>query len=80
MNTGIPTGENLSLVLKEHLGAFKTFAPFILWRSCVKLLENNLPVETMMKKVMKYPDSISRAYNAPFPDSSYKAKISEYVG
>ena len=60
MNTGIPTGNNRSKLLLQPLKTLQEFVPFLLWRSCVKLLENNLPVEMMMSRIMKYPDSISK--------------------
>ena len=60
MNTGIPTGNNRSRLLFQPMKTLQEFVPFLLWRSCVKLLENNLPVEMMMSRIMKYPDSISK--------------------
>ena len=60
MNTGIPNGNNRSQLFFQPLKTLHTFVPFLLWRSCVQLLENNLPVEMMMSKIMKYPDSISK--------------------
>ena len=60
MNTGIPTGNNRSQLFFQPLKTLHTFVPFLLWRSCVQLLENSLPVEMMMSRIMKYPDSISK--------------------
>jgi len=78
MNTGIPNGNNRSKLFFQPLKTLQTFVPFLLWRSCVQLLENNIPVEMMMSRIMKYPASISKAYNAPFPNSNYKAGVAQW--
>ena len=60
MNTGIPNGNNRSRLFFQPMKTLQNFVPFLLWRSCVKLLENNIPVEMMMSRLMKYPASISK--------------------
>ena len=50
MNTGIPSGIDKYILFKEPTKTIQSFAPFLLWRTCVKLLENYLPIETMMKR------------------------------
>jgi len=71
MNTGLPSGETLSM---GDLPKIQKLLPFVLWRSCVTLFGIHLPVGKLMGSFfLKVKDpAISAAYNAPYPSSLYK--------
>lgn len=64
MNTGLPTGDQ------------KPGRAFMAWRAFVKRIPN-LPIGRIVKMGLAQPDKMSTvvkaAYEAPFPDKSYKA-------
>jgi haloalkane dehalogenase len=66
MNTGLPTGEE------------PTPQDFLIWRSFVERVAD-LPIGKVVRSGLAQPHSMSRevvaAYDAPFPDASYKAAV-----
>ena len=52
--------------------------PFLMWRNFATLFGNYIPVKFVFKTVSSFPDDIADVYDAPFPDSSYKAGVAQW--
>jgi haloalkane dehalogenase len=76
MNTGLPKGVEANEL--TNISSIQKLLPFCLWRSFVYLFATLLPVEFMFRRIMKYPDQIAKAYNAPFPSNEYKAGAAKW--
>ena len=76
MNTGIPIGVDGKEL--RSFRAIQKLLPFCLWRACVSLFATLLPVEIMFRRVMKFPDEVAKAYNAPFPSCEYKGGVAKW--
>jgi haloalkane dehalogenase len=66
MNTGLPTGEE------------PTPQDFLMWRSFIERVAD-VPIGKVVRSGLAQPGRMSRevvaAYDAPFPDASYKAAV-----
>ena len=76
MNTGIPDG--LELGPGNLTRTVQKLLPFVLWRSSVSLLATHLPVRALFRRVCHFSDHVANAYDAPFPNSSYKAGAAKW--
>ncbi len=74
MNTGLPTGE-----APQTEAAKKSAAAFAAWRGFAERM-TDLPVGFVIKGATKSnpSDEIIAAYEAPFPDASYKAGAAKF--
>ena len=76
MNTGLPTGVEWNEL--RQINRIKKLLPFCLWRQIVAFIGPFLHVDIMFKWVMKFPDEIAMAYNAPFPSALYKGGVAKW--
>ena len=70
MNTGLPTGNDWKAI--NSFAKLQRVLPFCLWRAFVSLFATLLPVEFIFKQIVGCSNEIAKAYNAPFPSSTYK--------